>query len=141
MHHAKSLKASRQTTEVVQPGKETFHLPAIRGQVSVIRWRPSRSSLCLLPFRDTMPYASHRQILAKIPCYRGRRRRQPIWILSTAARARVTSWHRPSDSTTASGNPFPSTTAWRLLVEPPQVLPTRWPPFLLVQTSHPMHIF
>lgn len=70
MHHAKSLKASRQTTEVVQPGKETFHLPAIRGQVSVIRWRPSRSSLCLLPFRDTMPYASHRQILAKIPCYR-----------------------------------------------------------------------
>ena len=32
-------------------------------------------------------------------------------------------------------------TAWRLLVEPPQVLPTRWPPFLLVQTSHPMHIF
>lgn len=149
MHHAKSLKASRQTTEVVQPGKETFHLPAIRGQVSVIRWRPSLSSLCLLPFRDTMPYASHRQILAKSPAIvplsaarpRGRRRRQPIWILSTAARARVTSWHRPSDSTTASGNPFPSTTAWRLLVEPPQVLPTRWPPFLLVQTSHPMHIF
>ena len=30
---------------------------------------------------------------------------------------------------TASGNPFPSTTACRLLVEPPQVLPTRCPPF------------
>lgn len=96
-----------------------------------------RFPLCLLPFRDTMPYASHRQILAKSPAIvplsaarpRGRRRRQPVWILSTAARARVTSWHRPSDSTTASGNPFPSTTAWRLLVEPPQVLPTRWPPF------------
>ena len=29
MHHAKSLKASRQTTKVVQPGKETLYLPAI----------------------------------------------------------------------------------------------------------------
>ena len=34
MHHAKSLKASCQTTKIVQLGKETFHLPAIHGQVS-----------------------------------------------------------------------------------------------------------
>ena len=149
MHHAKSLKASRQTTEVVQPGKETFHLPAIRGQVSVIRWRPSRSSLCLLPFRDTMPYTSHRQILAKSPAIIALIRSQAAWTAAQAAY--LDTFHSgkgtgnvvapPVDSTTASGNPFPSTTAWRLLVEPPQVLPTRWPPFLLVQTSHPMHIF
>ena len=66
MHHAKSLKASRQTTEVVQPSKKTFHLPAIRGQLFVISWRPPSSSLCLLPLRDAVPYASHGQILAKL---------------------------------------------------------------------------
>ena len=43
--------------------------------------------------------------------------------------ARVMSWHRPSDSTTANGNPLPSTMTCRLLVEPPRILPTRWPPF------------
>jgi len=85
MHQAKSLKASRQTTEIVQPGKETFHLPAIRGQVSVIRWRPSRPSFCLLPFRDTMPYTSHRQILAKSPAIVALIRSQAAWTAAQAA--------------------------------------------------------
>lgn len=67
MHYAESLKASRQTAKVVQPGKETFYLPAIRGQVSVKSWRPSSSSLCLLSFRDTVSYATHGQILPKCP--------------------------------------------------------------------------
>ena len=67
MHDAKSLKSSCQTAKVVQPGKETFHLPTIRRQVSVKSRRPSRSSLCLLPFRDTVPDATHGQILPKGP--------------------------------------------------------------------------
>lgn len=84
-----------------------------------------------------MPYTSHRQILAKSPAIVALIRSQAAWTAAQAAY--LDTFHSgkgtgnvmapPSDSTTASGSPFPSTTAWRLLLEPPRVLPTRWPPF------------
>lgn len=67
MHDTESLKSSCQTAKVIQPGKETFHLPTIGRQLSMKSRRPSAFSLCLLPFRDTVPDATHGQILPKSP--------------------------------------------------------------------------
>ena len=94
--------------------------------------------LCHIPRMDKYRRKAQSYLLSATSP-RGRRRNQPIWLLSTVATARVMSWHRPSESTTAKGQPFPSTTAWRLLVEPPQVLPTSCPPFLREQTSIQWH--
>ena len=110
----------------------------------MIRWR-AVPSLLFAFFRFGILYRMPRidRYLRKSPAIVALIRSQAAWTAAQAAyldtfhssRARVTSWHRPSGQHHCSGNPRSHLRRARLLVEPPQVLPTL-APFLLVQTSH-----
>lgn len=62
--------------------------------ITVLSCEVGESSLCLLPSWDTVPYAQHGKMLTKFPAIVSFVRNDtgaPIWILFTAAMARVTS--------------------------------------------------